>query len=134
LILARYAEQGISGYTLAKEIEKTGDKPSSGKIYPFLHQLRESELIEELDVEDETDRSRIVYKMTSKGRNMVEELMERMTSILDQHLGDMLENCRSCGVKIFESSVEGVDQNGKEAIYCCSHCKKDFYHKYGITA
>lgn len=121
-------DQAKSGYDLAKELEKlSGKKPSSGKMYPFLHELRDSGYIEEIDSGESGGRSRSVYVLTKKGENLKVELVSRMSNLLDirvqQMLSKSLDTCHHCLVKLYESKVEGVDNAGDPVVFCCSHCK-----------
>jgi len=132
LILAQQNDP-ISGYDLAKLLEeKTGNKPSSGKIYPFLHQLEENNFIEEVELDEDSDRSKIVYKLTTPGESLVDELLDRMGNILDARLERMLDVCASCDVKLYEAEEEGVDVHGKPVKFCCSHCKHNYYKRYNL--
>jgi len=127
-------KEAMSGYDLAKALEdKTGNKPSSGKIYPFLHQLQDSEYIEEVEIEENSDRSKKVYSLTDKGHTLVDELLERMGNILDARLIQMLDVCASCDVQLYEAAEEGIDIEGNPVKFCCTHCKSNFYRLHGIT-
>jgi DNA-binding PadR family transcriptional regulator len=124
----------MSGYDLAKELESiTGNKPSTGKIYPFLKQLKDNGYIEETDIEDDSERSKTVYHLTDKGESLVDELLGRMESLIDARLDSLLETCKSCGVKIYKTKVLGKDEMGKKAYYCCTHCRDNYYDQYSIN-
>ena len=112
-----------SGYDIAKRIgEMTGTKPSSGKIYPFLHELRDFGYAEEVS-EKEESRGRVKYRLTDRGHELVDELLERMGNILDARLDQVLETCHHCGVKLYDAKVVGFDSSGNEVAYCCVHCR-----------
>jgi DNA-binding PadR family transcriptional regulator len=122
-----------SGYDLAKELEEiTGTKPSTGKIYPFLKQLKDNGYIEEIDLEEDSERSKTVYNLTDKGDELVDEILHRMESLIDARLDSLLETCKSCGVRIYKTKVLGVDEKGNEAYYCCTHCRDNYYDQYHI--
>lgn len=111
-----------SGYDIAKELESTtGKKPSSGKLYPFLHELREKNYIEEIADNSSGARSKSSYRLTDDGVALVSELMERMSNILDARLEQFLESCHHCGVRLYDSKVTKVFDN-KELLFCCEHC------------
>lgn len=112
----------MSGYDLAKELEDmTGNKPSSGKLYPFLHELKDSNYISEIETDDDTARSKSIYELTKKGQDLVDELAGRMSNILDARLQQILDTCHHCGAQIYESKVTKV-VDGEELIFCCEHC------------
>ena len=57
----------MSGYEIQKEIaELTGEKPSTGKIYPFLKELREAKYIIEIESEETNDRAKSTYKLSDR--------------------------------------------------------------------
>ena len=111
-----------SGYDIAKELETlTGDKPSSGKLYPFLHELKNNEYIKEKEEGGETDRKKISYLLTESGVLLVQELVERMGKLLDARLEQLLDTCFHCLVKLYDSKVVKII-DGKEMTFCCGHC------------
>ncbi len=112
-----------NGYTLAKELEEiTGKKPSTGKIYPFLHELKDLGYIIEITEDQESKRSRSTYKLTSKGQKLVDDLVERMSNLLDVRMEQVLDSCHHCGVKLFDSKIIRKDDDGRELKFCCKHC------------
>ena len=114
-----------TGYDLAKELESiTGKKPSSGKLYPFLHELRKLGYIDEIGSK-EGGRSKLEYTLTSKGNDLKLDLMSRMENLLDIRLEQMLDKCHHCGVQLYESKVEDVE-DGREIVFCCSHCREAY--------
>lgn len=113
-----------SGYDLAKELEAfTGKKPSSGKMYPFLHELRDSGYITEIESDDISGRSKSVYALSDKGVALKEEITERMANLIDLRIDQRLDKCHHCAVKLMDSKVEGVDKIGNPVVFCCSHCQ-----------
>ncbi|MHA2170440.1 MAG: PadR family transcriptional regulator [Candidatus Kariarchaeaceae archaeon] len=117
----------LSGYDLAKELESIMDKkPSSGKIYPFLHELKNKSYIMEIAAKQSSARSKSTYQLTKKGKALVDDLMERMSNLLDARLEQILESCHHCGARLFESGVFGQDIDGNEIIFCCEHCKSAY--------
>ncbi|MCY3412511.1 MAG: PadR family transcriptional regulator [Candidatus Heimdallarchaeota archaeon] len=117
-------ENAKSGYDLAKELKSlSGKKPSSGKMYPFLHELRDSGYIEEREGNEPDGRNRTEYILTNKGLELKEELTNRMANLLDIRLEQRLDTCHHCGVKLLDSKVEGKDKSQSPVVFCCHHCK-----------
>ncbi|MDH5403312.1 MAG: helix-turn-helix transcriptional regulator [Candidatus Heimdallarchaeota archaeon] len=117
-----------SGYDLAKELEDiSGKKPSSGKIYPFLHELKNSNYIIEIDSNEDSGRGKTMYQLTSKGHDLVQDLVERMGNLLDARLEQLLEKCYHCGVQLFDSKVSREFEKGEVHTFCCEHCMGAFY-------
>lgn len=115
-----------SGYDLAKELEvTTGKKPSSGKLYPFLHELRDNSYIEEIEDPAAGARSKSSYRLTDDGVSLVSDLLDRMSNILDARLEQLLESCHHCGVRLYESKVTNTIGK-KELLFCCEHCMSAF--------
>ncbi|MHA2274966.1 MAG: PadR family transcriptional regulator [Candidatus Kariarchaeaceae archaeon] len=115
-----------SGYDLAKELEDTtGKKPSSGKLYPFLHELRDNNYIKEIEDQSSGARSKSSYSLTDEGASLVFELLDRMSNILDARLEQLLESCHHCGVRLYDSKVTKVI-NKKVFLFCCEHCMGAF--------
>lgn len=105
----------------------TGSRPSSGKLYPFLHELRDRGYVTELATDDV--RGRVKYRLTEKGEKLVEEIVERMGNIIDARLDMLLEQCHHCGVKLYDVKVFGKDSAGNQVSFCCTHCR-DAYRSH----
>ncbi|MHA2250371.1 MAG: PadR family transcriptional regulator [Candidatus Kariarchaeaceae archaeon] len=119
-----------SGYDLAKELENImGKKPSSGKIYPFLHELKNSKYIVELEAEHAGGRSKSTYQLTNKGEELVDDLVNRMGNLLDARLEQMLESCHHCGARLYESGVLEKNSSGDDLRFCCEHCKDAYFNQ-----
>ena len=119
-------EDAMSGYDIAKELERTtGKKPSSGKLYPFLHELRKKQYIEEISDEPQGARSKSSYRLTEDGFDLVRELITRMSNLLEARMEQMLEACHHCGVRLYDSKVT-KQFDGKELLFCCEHCMSAF--------
>ena len=76
-ILHTLNKSPASGYDLLKEIgEKTRGvwTPSKGTLYPILHQLEEDGLI---TVQETGKRSRVVYALTPRGEETLEQTRTR---------------------------------------------------------
>lgn len=127
-------EKAMSGYDLAKRLEELTDKkPSTGKLYPFLHQLKENGYVNEIEDNASSERDRTVYKLTSKGAMLINEILDKMENILTAKLEQMLETCRNCAVRLFESKVTGTDVDKNDAVFCCTHCRDVYYLQYDIS-
>lgn len=115
-------DEAKSGYDIAKELENTtGKKPSSGKLYPFLHELRDKKYIEEISDDSSGARSKSSYRLTLEGVGLVGELITRMSNLLEARLEHLLESCHHCGVRLYDSKVT-KHFDGKELLFCCEHC------------
>ena len=122
LFLRDNIDRGISGYDLMLEIEKiTGKKPSAGKLYPFLKQLAETNYLE-VSEDGDTSRNKTQYKLTEKGVQLVDEVLDRMRNLLDARTDLLLETCYHCGVTLYETQVSKIDKDGIERKFCCVHC------------
>ncbi len=119
-------EESKSGYDLAKELEQTtGKRPSSGKLYPFLHELRDKKYIEEISDDSQGARSKSSYRLTVDGDELVRELITRMSNLLETRLEQLLEACHHCGVRLYDSKVT-KEFDGKDFLFCCEHCMSAF--------
>ena len=119
-------DEAKSGYDIAKELERTtGKKPSSGKLYPFLHELRDKKYIVEISDDSTGARSKSSYKLTNDGVDLVRELLTRMSNLLEARLEQLLEACHHCGVKLYDSKVT-KEFDEKELLFCCEHCMSAF--------
>ena len=85
-VLKLLDDQPRSGYDLMKALqEQIGRKPSPGSIYPLLEQLKRQNFI--------TSRPagrRIVYSLTSTGKQVLKGLLKQKEVLLDQ----IIENVR----------------------------------------
>lgn len=132
LFLRDNVHRGISGYDLIIEIERiTGEKPSAGKLYPFLKQLSETNYLEEAEDED-TSRHKTLYRLTLKGIKLVDDLLKRMRNLIDARTNLLLDVCHHCGVTLYDAQVSEIDHEGIERKYCCTHCRdaKDDNHNH----
>ncbi len=132
LYLLDRGDKGATGYDLGKDIEEQqGTRPSSGKIYPFLKELLENGYIEEKG--GDTSRNKVIYKLTDKGRSLVDEIVGRMRILIDSRLNVLMEVCHHCGVKLYDAPVIEKLEDGSEMKFCCSHCQQAFHegvHKH----
>jgi hypothetical protein len=117
----------MSGYEIQKEIaELTGRKPSTGKIYPFLKELREANYIIEIESEGGSDRAKSTYKLSNTGEELVNDLIQRMSNLVDIRLTDSLDKCFHCGVETHDSKVVLKGSDGRKMVFCCKHCMASF--------
>lgn len=117
----------MSGYEIQKEIEEvSGVKPSTGKIYPFLKELREANYIIEIESQDTSDRVKSTYKLSTKGEELVADLMNRMSNLVDIRVDGNLDKCFHCGVETHHSEVVMKGSDNRKMIFCCKHCMASF--------
>ncbi len=76
LILKLLSEKDMYGYemieTLSKKSENTFDL-KAGTLYPILHNLEKSRLLEAYEKKADNDRTRKYYHITEKGRKLLSE-------------------------------------------------------------
>jgi DNA-binding PadR family transcriptional regulator len=80
LVLLSLAGQPRHGYSILKDVEQMSDGRvvlSTGTLYGALQRLRESGWIEQFE-EDETSRDRRAYRLTARGRRILQAEIERM--------------------------------------------------------
>lgn len=125
LIISLLNDTPRSGYDLIKSLEGIlGNKPSHGKVYPFLSELQKYNFI----CEDEQTcvlRSKVVYKLTSDGR----KLFLNTVSYLEHIFFNFLASCSHCGVKFYSTNPDLLTKSDN---YCCIHCKTVKVIKYGL--
>ncbi|MFB6190342.1 MAG: PadR family transcriptional regulator [Candidatus Nanohaloarchaea archaeon] len=103
------------GYQIIKDIERiTGKKPTTSHIYPFLEKLEAQGLVE---VVDEGDRDKKVYRLTDEGEKLVSDQLESFGEILYAAIEDRVEECSHCDCRIYDG---GYESSGE--VYCCEHC------------
>ncbi|MBS3108275.1 PadR family transcriptional regulator [Candidatus Woesearchaeota archaeon] len=113
------------GYTLMKELEeKLNRKISASQVYPFLKILKKNKLIK---IEVIKEREKKVYKLTSKGKEFVNNFLHKSGNLLAAVIESKISSCAHCECKIYESNYK-EKINGKLLIFCCEHCAKSFKH------
>ncbi|OLS20385.1 MAG: hypothetical protein HeimC2_37370 [Candidatus Heimdallarchaeota archaeon LC_2] len=116
LILSLLNSQPRSGYDLIICLEGIqGDRPSHGKIYPFLNELKNSNYISEVDIDCDL-RSKVVYELTSKGETLLANTLGQLEVIFS----NFLTSCCFCGIKYYSTNLEPMEQNEN---FCCEHCR-----------
>ncbi len=129
IIILKNHPEGISGYDIAKNLENiTGEKPSSGKLYPFLHELKKYKYISEIEDAEKSNRIKVKYHLTEAGEELYLELIERMSNLIDARLEQILDVCHHCGVKLYHTEVFAIDKHGKKMLFCCKHCKAAYFN------
>ncbi|MFQ5573067.1 MAG: helix-turn-helix transcriptional regulator [Nitrosopumilaceae archaeon] len=112
-------EKPEHGYDIMKQLEKrTGKNVGPSQVYPFLDQLEKEGII---TGDKAGKRDKTVYKITKKGKEFVNEIINRAERLFEVALSSKIEKCAHCGCKVLEG---GVEKNGK--IFCCSSCEKNF--------
>ncbi len=111
------------GYELMKELEeKLGKKISTSQVYPFLDTLRNNKLVH---VQKIGERDKKVYSLTSKGRECVDNLVQRFGDLLDIAIKPKLSVCAHCGCKVYKGGYKEKFK-GREIAFCCCHCAESF--------
>lgn len=80
LVLLSLAEQPRHGYSILKDVERISSgrvKLSTGTLYGALRRLLDDEWIERVE-EDESPRDRRPYRLTSRGRQVLQLEIGRM--------------------------------------------------------
>src|SRR5215467_4462889 len=80
LVLLSLAEQPRHGYSILKDVEQMSDGRvvlSTGTLYGALQRLLEKDWIEQFE-EDESSRDRRAYRLTSRGRRILQTEVERL--------------------------------------------------------
>lgn len=100
IILAMLAEQPRYGYEILDEMAKAsnGWRPSSGTVYPILHEMHKHGLISK-KIKEEEGRQRIIYKLREKGKTQLENaaiqhahFVTIIRSIFGKHAGPQFPN------------------------------------------
>ena len=86
IVLKLLAENGrMYGYELTRKVEEISEgkiKLTFGALYPVLHKL-EDEGVVTTESENFNNRTRIYYKLTSKGDNTVKDKVSELKEFLD---------------------------------------------------
>ncbi len=131
LILLSLYRRKRHGYGIMEDVEQViGKRPSAGEVYPFLRRLEEGGYV--VVERDPTCDRRKVYSLTDRGRKLVEDSIDRLSSIFEAIIESKLSVCVNCGVKIYEGGVE-VELDGEKMIFCCEHCAANFLARRGIV-
>jgi DNA-binding PadR family transcriptional regulator len=83
LILLSLAEQPRHGYAILKDVEIMSEgrvRLSTGTLYGALRRLLDEEWIERFDDRD-TSRGKQPYRLTAKGRRMLQQEVARMKQL-----------------------------------------------------
>ena len=82
-ILAAMAGGELHGYAILKEIEERGTPMAASLLYRKLRRLLEDGWVEEVDspFEDEADTRRRYYRLTDRGRRVLEAEARRIVEL-----------------------------------------------------
>ena len=126
-LLLLYKSQ-LHGYQLISELKKVfGKEPSRGAIYANLERLLTQGYVE---LAETGKRKKKVYRLTEKGRELVEEIIDRMSSILGAILEERINVCVNCGCKIYDAGHKEVIGD-REYLFCCVHCANNYLKNTG---
>ncbi len=84
LVLMSLAEQPRHGYSILKDVERMSAGRvvlSTGTLYGALRRLLEQRWIEPFDDGDKTERDRRAYRLTPRGKKILQVEIERMRSL-----------------------------------------------------
>jgi len=79
LILKLLEDRDMYGYQMIEELAKRSDNTFSlkaGTLYPLLHSLEDQGMIDSYEENADSARVRKFYRITKKGRGMLEEKKE----------------------------------------------------------
>lgn len=131
LILIALYKGSKHGYALMKEVgDMLGKKPGHGTVYGFLKELHKKGY---LKVSRKGARGMKAYTLTRKGRHMVEDLMDRMESLLSVALERRVHACANCGCEIYSGGIL-YKINKRKLLFCCEHCAANYLKGKGIKA
>lgn len=84
-ILAALSEGDLHGYAILKEIEERGAPMAASLLYRKLKRLLEDGWVIEVDtpLEEETDSRRRYYRLTDRGRTVLETEARRIVELAD---------------------------------------------------
>lgn len=84
LVLRLLSRESLWGYKLASRIEETyGVKAGPSVIYPLLRKLERRSLIKSRREKVAGERARLIYEVTEKGLQCIEDYMDLLRSQLD---------------------------------------------------
>ncbi|MBI2675762.1 MAG: PadR family transcriptional regulator [Candidatus Aenigmarchaeota archaeon] len=111
------------GYELIKELSKrTGKKVSPAQVYPFLKELEKKRYIK---AEKRGEREKKIYTLTTEGKRFSENMVSRLSGILEASIRSHLVKCEHCGCEIYSGSYR-EKVKGKMASFCCQACAKAY--------
>ena len=111
----------MHGYELIKELEACLSKSiSASHIYPFLKTLSKNNLIE---LKNTGKRKKKQYCLTKKGKEYVNELINKFSIIIKSTIANKVKKCAHCDCQIYDKGyIEKI--KGKRLYFCCIHCAK----------
>lgn len=76
-------KQGIYGVQMIEELSRHGYKISPGTLYPILHHMKKDEMIE-MNKININGKIRKIYKITKKGKQILDELKRFITELYQE--------------------------------------------------
>jgi DNA-binding PadR family transcriptional regulator len=129
-ILTILYEGPSHGYGILRKFQnRVGKKISPGLVYPFLQRLEEKGLAGQ-NIEMVGEKERKVHYLTEEGRALCTRLFQRFAHLVSVAIEPSLDVCAHCGCKIYEGGHREVI-DGKEIVFCCSHCAASFKREMG---
>lgn len=123
LIIFSLWEGKKHGYELMNEIQnKTGKRPSTSQIYPFLEKLNKNDLVE---IVETGKRGKKIYALTDKGEKFVETKLRMFSNIISATIEKDLTVCAHCGCKVYEGGYKERIKDEK-LVFCCKHCANSY--------
>jgi PadR family transcriptional regulator PadR len=98
LVLAILAEEDSYGYAILKRVRELSGGAlewTDGMLYPVLHRLERSDLIESRWVKADSGRRRKYYRVTTAGRNQLAD-ERRQWQTVDKTLGKIWSAVADC--------------------------------------
>jgi len=83
LILKLIENQDMYGYQMIEELSKQSNETfnlKAGTLYPILHELEHKEMVTSYDENTEGGRVRKYYRLTKKGKKLLEEKQAEWTN------------------------------------------------------
>lgn len=87
-ILHHAAEHEIYGVWMMEELTHHGYKVGPGTLYPMLHTMEEEGWLESISRKTEQGKIRKYYKITKRGRAVLNEAKRKMQELVNEVLFD----------------------------------------------
>jgi DNA-binding PadR family transcriptional regulator len=127
-ILTILYEGPTHGYSIIRKFQsRVGKKISPGLVYPFLQRLEDKGLVGH-NIEMVGEKERKVHYLTEEGIALCNRLFQRFAHLVSVAIEPSLDVCAHCACKIYEGGYTEVI-NGKETVFCCSHCAASYKHE-----
>lgn len=123
LIVFSLSEGKKHGYEIIKEIEKkTGKKPSTSQVYPFLNKMYKNKLIK---INETGERGKKIYSLTEKGEKYIETKFKMFSDIVESTISKDLTTCAHCGCRVYDGGHKEELEN-ETLNFCCEHCANSY--------